>query len=386
MKAFIEKLRRMALSGLPRMYDRSAGLCTFRIKQTPGGIVPEGISRRYTAIALIGLAGEHRDAGPHAFHGDSCETVCGRLLKECAQWTNLGDVALTLWAARLLDHSDASRALSRLRELDPAHAIHPTVELAWTLTALSTAEKSPLDAGLAEGVAKRLLTSFRESSGLFSHMPPGSPVSKWRQHIVCFADFVYPTQALSNYGALVRNDAAINAAKRAASRICEYQGKSGQWWWHYDHRTGRIVEPFPVYSVHQDSMGPMALFAAEDASGADFAPGVRRGLEWLERPAEIDFSLIDDAADVIWRKVARKEPGKLTRGMQAVASWVHPSLRVPLVDVVFRPNWVDYESRPYQMGWILYAWSKRWTARFLEKEGEKGHASQARQMAGAASL
>ena len=56
------------------------------------------------------------------------------------------------------------------------------------------------------------------------------------------------------------------------------------------------------------------------------------------------------------RKVARREPGNLVRGLQAGASYLHPGLRVPATDLVFPPVAIDYECRPYEMGWILHTW------------------------------
>ena len=60
--------------------------------------------------------------------------------------------------------------------------------------------------------------------------------------------------------------------------ICELQGPDGQWWWHYDTRTGKVVEGYPVYSVHQDSMAPMALLDLEDAGGPQHSEAITRGL------------------------------------------------------------------------------------------------------------
>ena len=59
----------------------------------------------------------------------------------------------------------------------------------------------------------------------------------------------------------------------------------------------------------------------------------------------------------MWRKVARREPGKLTRTMQAAASAMHPALRAPGTDTLFPPVAIDWECRPYHLAWILYAWS-----------------------------
>jgi hypothetical protein len=101
----------------------------------------------------------------------------------------------------------------------------------------------------------------------------------------------------------------------------------------------------------------MALHALEAASGRDYSDAVERGLRWLESAPELGGgSLIDEAAGLVWRKVARREPGKAARYLQAAASRVHPALRVPGLDVLLPPGAIDYEDRPYHLGWVLYAW------------------------------
>jgi hypothetical protein len=193
-----------------------------------------------------------------------------------------------------------------------------------------------------------------ERSGAFPHRLGGG--GGLRGHVCCFADLVYPIQALSIRQLRSGDAAAAAAARRAAELIVSRQGASGQWWWHYDLRSGEVVEGYPVYAVHQDAMAPMALFAAEKATGADFSGAVERGLDWLERSPELDGrSLADDEAGLIWRKVARREPLKLSRSLQAAASRIHPSLRVPAMGLVFPPVAIDYEDRPYHLGWLLHA-------------------------------
>ena len=191
---------------------------------------------------------------------------------------------------------------------------------------------------------------------MFPHWPVGAKRPWTRAHVTCLADLVYPVQGLSHYHRTFGSDDSIDVARRCADRICQLQGEHGQWWWHYDVRTGRVIERYPVYAVHQDSMGPMALTAVEQACGRDYGEAIGRSLAWLDHSPEIDGSLIDEQADVIWRKVARHEPGKLVRKLQAATSRLHPALRALGAGLVFRPGCVDYESRPYHMGWILHAW------------------------------
>ena len=324
-----------------------------------GRDVLEGVSARYTAIALIGLAAHgDEEITAAALAGHPPARPCGRMIERLDRCDDIGEVALILWAARTLKDARAEKALRRLRQMDPLAGDWPTVELSWCLTALLLPEPAAGEAVLAEALAGRLLQSFNERSGLFPHRPAGAASGGLRRHVTCFADFVYPTQALSHYYRASGSEAALRAARLCAETACRLQGPRGQWWWHFDCRTGRVVERFPVYAVHQDSMAPMALLACRDAGGGDYTEAIQRGLRWLAEPPEIPGSLIDRRADVIWRKVARYEPGKLVRAVQAASSRLHPALRAPGMDLLFPPGWIDYETRPYHMGWILYAWSQ----------------------------
>lgn len=318
----------------------------------------EGVSRRYTATVLIALADEPAEVAHQALAGHSPDEVCANLTAQLSAMTDPGEAALTLWAARALGSPQADQALERMAALW-TQAAWPTVETAWALSALCAGDAAPANADLAAQAADRLLGCFNRRSGLFAHWPSRQSSSFLRGHVTCFADFVYPVQALSFYSRALGAAEPLKAAAQCAERMCALQGPQGQWWWHFDVRTGRVVERYPVYAVHQDAMAPMALRALRDAGGPDLMEHADRGLAWLASTPELNGgSLVDAQADVIWRKVARREPGKLSRGLQAVVSRLHPALRAPGVNLLFRPRAVDYESRPYHMGWILYAWPR----------------------------
>lgn len=351
------EMRQTALKALARMFRPREQVFAFRLRRDQGQDVLEGISRRYTAIALIGLADEPDSVVSGILAGQSAHAVCNQLLEDIGLAEDLGEVALTLWAARALRHPRAAEAVRHLRWRHPVNASCRTVELAWSLTALVAPGDDATDEELARALAGRLTASFHERSGLFPHWPHGSHAAWLRAHVSCFADLVYPIQALSHYHRLTGDMAALAAARRCADRICRLQGPAGQWWWHYDVRVGRVIERYPVYAVHQDGMAPMALLAIQDASGMDYMAPIAHGMAWLARPPEIPGSLIDPAAGVIWRKVARHEPRKLVRRGQALVSRLHPALRLPGMDWLFRARDIDFECRPYHMGWILHAWS-----------------------------
>ena len=363
----VDRIREIGIRSMGRMYRPEVGQFIFRLRRCRNGIVSEGISRRYTAIALIGLSGEADAVVSAVLGGEGLRDVCGRLAGGISQAGNLGDVALAFWASCAVGIPDRRELLERLVRLESAKRVHPAVEIAWALAALCKDTDSSSEE-LREKLAKRLLTSFNARSGVFPHRI-GENRAGLRSHVSCFADMVYPIHALSLYHGLSGDRAALDAAGRCAMRICGEQGPAGQWWWHYDLRTGDVVEPYPVYAIHQDAMAPMALFALREAGGADFGAHVSRGLSWLSSPPELDGgSLIDRDADIIWRKVARSEPGKFSRYAQGLASRIHPSLRVPGLDRMFPPVAVDFEDRPYHPGWVLYAFPKERTERWNVKD------------------
>ena len=115
-------------------------------------------------------------------------------------------------------------------------------------------------------------------------------------------------------------------------------------------------------------MAPMALFAIQHVAAIDMGAPIARGLDWLTHAPELrGESLIDAHAGLIWRKVARREHLKLARYTQAAASRLHPALRTPGLDILFPPGVVDYEDRPYHLGWLLHAWPPERAARWDER-------------------
>ncbi len=348
---YVETLRGVAVRSVARMYSPGDRAFVFCLRDNDGDVRPEGLSRRYTAITLIGLAREDAATVRAVLGEHSLAQVYEKLLEDVATHTNLGDVALTHWAGTAIGHAGRAKALARLTQLAPQQGAHHTVELAWVVTALSVDPEKPAPE-LRDAVAKRLVTAQNER--VFPHLIGGN--DGLRAHVACFADLVYPTQALAHHHRATGDGASLAAAAACGDYMCDTQGPAGQWWWHHDHRTGKVLEGYPVYAVHQDSMAPMALFDLQDATGRNYDAAIRKGLAWLRSSPELDGgTLLDTGNDIIWRKVARREPNKLSRSLQAVASGVHQGLRVPGLDTLFPPVTTDREDRPYHLGWVFYA-------------------------------
>jgi hypothetical protein len=348
---FVRRMVDLAVRGLPPGYADGGFVFTRRGRQDAGGTwtaVPEGRSVRYSAIVALGVASLEETRQRAALAGDSVLDLVGNLVKRLPEVTGPGDAALICWAAAEAGHADVDLALSRLAELDTGPQIY-TVEAAWALAALVAAG---VTGERVERARERLLGGLA-GNRLYPHALGAGPlVPRYRAHVGCFADQVYPLQALARLHAATGDAAALRAAEQVARGICQAQGPQGEWWWHYDARTGSVVEGYPVYSVHQLSMAPMALLDLADAGGTAYVAEISKGLDWMiERPA-----LVLDELALTWRKEARADPRKLVRGLRAVATGVHAGMRLGVLDRVYPPVAVDRECRPYELGWLLFAW------------------------------
>ncbi|WP_084964925.1 hypothetical protein [Thermoactinospora rubra] len=344
----------LAVRGLPPGYVDGEFVFTRRGTPGPDGrwtAVPEGRSVRYAAIVALGVATLPEERQRAALSGDTALDLAGRLVARLPRVDNLGDAALICWAAAETGHPDVAAALDRMARLRSDY----TVELSWVLAGLVAAAAAG-HGGLEERIAAvraRLLDGLRGHT-LYRHVLGEAPW--YRAHVGCFADQVYPLQALARLHALTGDEAALAAAAQVADRICAVQGAEGQWWWHYDARTGDVVEGYPVYSVHQLAMAPMALLDLADAGGPAHVKEIELGLGWMTSRPETDEPLIVEELDLTWRKAARKDPRKLVRGVRAAATAIRSGTGVGVLDRIYPPVAVDRECRPYELGWLLYAW------------------------------
>ena len=343
---------------LPQMYrpDRQEFVQTVRRDPpAPGGLRQEGDNLRYGAIVSLGAAWLTVDRQREILAGGTASDLVGVLAQRAVAAVDLGGAALAGWAAAEVRREAPEALFDRLVKEVKRSGAQATVDYAWTLTALLAAQELSDFGTPAEQAAERLLGA-QGDNGIFPHALPAETLGRYRAHVGCYADQVYPIQALARYYVATGDPRARDAADRCAAQIVRQQGAAGQWWWHYDLRTGDVVEGYPVYSVHQHAMGPMALFDLYEAGGSEHGAAIARGLSWLRRHPETTDELLDDRSGAIWRKVGRREPRKAVRSIRSVATSLRPRMRVTPLDRIFPPGRVDHECRPYELGWLLYAW------------------------------
>lgn len=357
----IEGLARMALPDLHFPHTmRGIG------SRNGGGTEPVGDNLRYTINVAQGLAWTPLPVQRNVLGGPSAADLALSCIDRAAKSGEPGAIALAAWAAAEVAGVFAADLFTQLEEYLGHDKVVQTVPCAWALTAALAARHLGKTAEVQRR-ASRLLLYSQSSHGLFGHLIPASAGGFGRRHVGCFADQVYPIQALARLAHADDDRVALRTAEACAARIVELQGDAGQWWWHYDTRDGSVVESYPVYSVHQHAMAPMALLDLYDAGGTDYRDAVIKGLLWIDKRPETNEPVVSPEDSVIWRKVGRNEPRKLVRSIAAVTTGLRAGLHLPGINMAFPPGRIDRECRPYEFGWLLYAWRSRGVVQALRR-------------------
>jgi hypothetical protein len=352
----VSQLIGVAIRGLEPMYDSDKKLFCFRLQQTSQGLVREGISQRYTIMTLLGLL-RAESAGFQSTI--SVPNTLNCLLNDTAWLDNIGDLGLLLWACALSSKEDLARFyaifnLERALERYPDVRNRLTMELSWFLTGLAHANgvirQQPSCLARLAHETYGLVRANQGEYGIFGHMDRWSSLlGIVRGRVGSFADQVYPIYAMAHFARVYEIEEARREALRCASAICRLQGPLGQWWWHYDSVTGDIIERYPVYSVHQHGMAPMALLALGSTGEGDFDEHIQKGLKWIGGTNELQLGLEDKSSSIIWRSIhqprLRSYCARLCTLLQRECSV--GSLRVLR------------ECRPYELGWLLYAFASQ---------------------------
>lgn len=348
----------LAASGLPQMFDRERQLFSHTMRRREGNLVSIGASPRYTMMTLLGL---HRFEQSGGVSPVPVSPTLDRLTADLGWIEGAGDLGLLLWTCAVINPSHLISVLER-SQFDQALVRYSdarrssTMELAWFLTGLAyTVERLPNgNSKIAETarIVYRMLCANQGAGGIFGHMSTRHSLSGLlRGRIGSFADQVYPIYAFSQFAIATGDDEARSRALRCARSICRWQGEQGEWWWHYDSRSGEIFETYPVYSVHQDGMAPMALFKVSEAAGVDFSAPIRKGLEWIGGQNDLRYDMRDPASRVIWRNFFLPRPRRYAR--QFLGRARRPET-TPITQLA-----VNHECRSYELGWALYGLAGR---------------------------
>ena len=341
------------------MFVAEKKLFCYRLLRTGQGLVCEGLSPRYTIMTLLGLHEIERTGARSPF---DVPALYASFVQDTSWIRGAGDLGLLIWLTAACDPDEIDGLSRRFdwetaldRYVDAREA--KTMELAWLLAGLSHAGLACPDklSGLRSLAfeAYRRLERNRGKSGLFGHQSTAKSVAGFfRGRIGSFADQIYPIYALAKFAIAFDQEAPARVALDCANAICEAQGELGQWWWLYDSQTGRVSSPYPVYSVHQQGMAPMGLIAAEEATGHSFQEPIYKGLRWITGANELGKDMRETSQNLIWRCIYPQR--NYNKYLNVVRSLVGaPSDRSSGTRLG-----ILYEDRPYELGWLLYAFGR----------------------------
>jgi len=341
------------------MFDTEKQLFCYRLVRTERGLVRESLSPRYTIMTLLGLREFERNGGSTPF---DTKGLYESFARDASWIPGAGDLGLMVWLTATFAPDELSRFFRgvnlevTLDRYADARQVR-TTELAWFLAGLAHAAMwSPKTAATLTDLAVETYHRMKQNQGqygFFGHLAENKSLGGiLRGRIGSFADQIYAIYAMAKFATAFHVEEALGSALSCASAICRAQGALGQWWWLYDSRTGRTSSRYPVYSVHQHGMAPMGLFALEQATGQSFKENIDRGLRWVYGSNELGVDMRDLAQNLIWRCILPRN--KWTPYRDTAMSLVRP----PKESTSVVPLKVLFEERPYESGWLLYAFAK----------------------------
>ena len=194
---------------------------------------------------------------------------------------------------------------------------------------------------------------FRGGAGLFFDAPSGL-----RRRFASFATQIYLSIACYHYGEFAGDSSAVAMATDCVRRLIALQGPQGEWPWFFDATSGRVLDFYEVYSVHQYGMAPALLELAErhDVRGARDA--LIKGFKWVFGENQLGRSMLVPELSLSIRSQVRKQEltTKMPRVLRAVRNAVL-AREAGLIDssaVELR-----LECRSYELGWILWSFGRR---------------------------
>jgi hypothetical protein len=346
------------------MWDPDTGLFSHKTHREGGRYLNRGLNVRYSVVALIGLLEQSRRSADSVVPVGRCVDA---VHTATAQGAELGVLGNLLWLSALAEDERTVRLVRRVVEgLRPTS--EPSGDLGLAAVGLTAAARVFPDcrdaahAG-AQRCAEELLSRFAAGGDVFRGMSLRlRPRRSTLQHgIPSFAAQVYPLLGLA---AWFRSTGATPAVElsRVADRLVEAQGPHGQWWWMYSPWKRRVVEGYPVYSVHQDGMAFLGLAPLGDIGLDPHWDALGLGLRWLMGQNEIGTSLVDGDGGFVSRCVQRRgsdADGPYGLSRSAYRRVLIRSLRPPPDHRGIRaePTGLEIlrECRSYHLGWLLYA-------------------------------
>lgn len=354
----IPALNALALRSLVSLFVEREGLFSRSVALEQDGFHRENASPKRTIIALLGL---HRLKASGETLPLDVSSMRDVVLEDTSWVRTLGDLGLLTW---FMAECEPTRLRNLFNEFNFGSAIEnywdgrqaQTRGLAWFLAGIAHARLACPQAvpDLIDVAvnAYHLLEDNQSESGIFGHAALLGFLRRtfWKR-FGTFSDQIYSIYALVTFARAFQIEEPLQSALNCGNAIRMLQGELGQWWFLYDKRTCRVVNRYPVLSLHQTGTAPVGLFALEEATGQSFHAAVQKGLSWMARANELGQDTKEIDRTVILDSI---EPRRTTLNyLDAALSFVNISRRTR------QSLKIRYGARPDHFGWLLYAFGRR---------------------------
>lgn len=314
---------------------------------------------RHTIVCLLGLSEAARHEPAHSFLCEIDRLVADFVRQHGRRLSSYADLGLLL--ALLVATGDtgghARSALERLRSRLVTGRVGALTmqDLSWMLWGTTTAAQNGLSG--ARSVAASVFRVMQEGFVHTHTQLPRHSLRRYRRNIVSFGSVAYFLRSIHDYSVAFGDTGAERSFARAVRGALALQSPSGAWPWLIDVRTGLVLDPYPVFTVHQLSMAMLFLHPAQALGLVGARRAAEASLDWMKVPNELGTALTRDDPFFIYRSIERRD--RLPRARRYLRA-----MQISSVDVAGNaPDRaclrVNRTSQSYEWGWLLFVWSGR---------------------------
>jgi hypothetical protein len=358
--SYVKDLVQLAIHGLNDFYNETNLEFAERKILNGNDITIKGVNVRYTLINLIGLhKAISNDFNISLKTRIDLKSILRNQITNLSFYESVGDIGLLLWATSLISPDDLNIIIPKinfsniLNKFNDARSEN-TKELSWLLIGILMASTfNKIFKSSISNLPNKLYKVIRNNyggNGVFKHSANESLNGKLRSNSGNFADQVYSIYAFVLFSKLMKNEEALLIAEATAQKICELQGNSGEWMWHYSVKTGDVISKYPIYSIHQDALAPIALYSIQAATGKSYEKYIFKGIDWLFKNS-LNTDLICNKHNAVWDGIG---PDKTYRKVKSILS--HLGI---IKNIEYKNLKVLNECSSFHLGWLLYAFAGR---------------------------
>jgi hypothetical protein len=189
-------------------------------------------------------------------------------------------------------------------------------------------------------------------TGLFYDSPKGL-----RRRFATFATGVYLTLACFQYGEFFEHEPSIKRALQCVQSLQKCQGSRGEWPWFYDVPSGKVLDIYPIFSVHQDGMAPAYLHHAVTHGHPGARESMLSSFYWILGDNQLGCSMLAKEEGMIYRSQARSQ--RFQRERRAMRAVINCAFNQDATPVDPKNLSVTPECRSYHLGWVLWSFAGR---------------------------